>query len=55
MIEIAAPIQNLMSQLSDSQRQQVKRLILAAAAQFRRGEGITFPIAVRVAAGRKPA
>jgi Methylase involved in ubiquinone/menaquinone biosynthesis len=55
MMEIAAPVQNLMAQLSDSQRQQVKRLILAAAAQFRQGERITFPIAVRVVAGRKPA
>ena len=55
MMEIAAPVQNLMAQLSDSQRQQVKRLILEAAAQFRQGEGITFPIAVRVVAGRKPA
>ena len=55
MMEIAAPVQNLMAKLSDSQRQQVKRLILEAAAQFGDGEGITFPIAVRVVAGRKPA
>jgi enediyne biosynthesis protein CalE5 len=55
MMEIAAPIQNLMAKLSDSQRQGVKRLIVEAAAQFRRGDRITFPIAVRVVSGRKPA
>lgn len=55
MMEIAAPVQNLMAKLSDSQRQQVKHLILEAAAQFRQGDRIIFPIAVRVVSGRKPA
>jgi hypothetical protein len=53
MMEIAAPVQNLMAKLSDSQRQQVKRLILEAAAQFRQGDRLIFPIAVRVVAGRR--
>ena len=55
MMEIAAPVQNLMAGCSDSQRQEVKRLILEAASAYRQGDRITFPIAVRVVAGRKPA
>jgi len=55
MMEIAAPVQNLMAGCSDSQRQEVKRLILEAASAYRQGDRITFPIAVRVLAGRKPA
>ena len=55
MMEIAAPVLNLMAKLTDSQRQQVKQLILEAAVQFRRGDRIIFPIAVRVVSGRKPA
>jgi enediyne biosynthesis protein CalE5 len=55
MMEIAAPVQNLMAGCSDSQRQEVKRLIIEAASAYRQGDRITFPIAVRVVAGRKPA
>ena len=55
MMEIAAPVQNSMAGCSDSQRQEVKRLILEAASAYRQGDRITFPIAVRVVAGRKPA
>jgi ubiquinone/menaquinone biosynthesis C-methylase UbiE len=55
MMEIAAPVQNLMAGCSDSQRQQVQRLIIEAASEYRQGDRITFPIAVRVVAGRKPA
>jgi len=55
MMEIAAPVQNLMAGCSDSQRQQVKRLIIEAASEYRQGDRITFPIAVLVVAGRKPA
>ncbi|BFU92809.1 MAG: putative Ubiquinone/menaquinone biosynthesis methyltransferase UbiE [Nitrospira sp.] len=54
LMEIAAPIQNLMATLSETQRQEVKRLITNAASQFQRGSHITFPIAVRMIAGRKP-
>ncbi len=55
MTEIAAPVQNLMATLTDSQRQEVKRLIIESANRFRRDNRIVFPIAVRVVAGRKPA
>ncbi len=54
LMEIAAPIQNLMATLSEAQRQEVKHLILKAASQFQRGARITFPLAVRMVSGRKP-
>lgn len=54
LMEIAAPIQNLMATLSEAQRLEVKRLIITAASQFQRGARITFPIAARMVAGRKP-
>lgn len=54
LMEIAAPIQNLMAPLSEQQRQEVKRLILKGASRYRRAERISFPIAVRVVVGRKP-
>jgi enediyne biosynthesis protein CalE5 len=54
LTEIAAPIQNLMATLASSQVQHVKRLILEAASCYRHGDRITFPIAVRIVAGRKP-
>ena len=54
LMEIAAPVQNLMAKLSDVQQQDVKRLILQAANEYRRGDRITFPIAVRMVAARKP-
>ena len=54
LMEIAAPVQNLMAQLTDAQKHEVHRLILQTASQFRRGERIIFPLAVRMIAGRKP-
>ncbi len=54
LMEIAAPIQNLMAKLSAAQIQEVKRLILAAMTQYQRGNRITFPLAVRMVAARKP-
>jgi ubiquinone/menaquinone biosynthesis C-methylase UbiE len=54
LLEIAAPIQNLMATLSTSQVEEVKRLITQAAVQYRRDGRITFPIAVRMVAARKP-
>jgi len=53
-LEIAAPIQNLMATLSANQIQEVRRLITQAATPFQRGNRITFPIAVRMVAARKP-
>jgi ubiquinone/menaquinone biosynthesis C-methylase UbiE len=54
LMEIAAPVQNLMAKLLGEQKQEVKRLILQAATQYQRGNRITFPIAVRMVAARKP-
>lgn len=54
LMEIAAPVQNLMATLSEVQRLEVKRLIITAASQFKRGAHITFPFVVRMVAGRKP-
>ena len=54
LMEIAAPVQNLMAKLSDAQKQDVKRRITQAASDYRRGNRITFPMAVRMIAGRKP-
>jgi hypothetical protein len=54
LLEIAAPVQNLMATLSANQIQEVKRLITQAATQFQRGNRITFPIAVRMVSARKP-
>jgi len=54
LLEIAAPIQNLMAKLSAEQQQRVKQLIIEAATPYQRGNRITFPIAVRMVAARKP-
>jgi enediyne biosynthesis protein CalE5 len=54
LMEIAAPVQNLMAKLSAAQVQEVRRLITQAATQHQRGNRIAFPIAVRMVAGRKP-
>lgn len=54
LTEIAAPIQNLMATLSASQVQEIRRLITQAATRYQRGNRITFPLAVRMVAARKP-
>ena len=54
LMEIAAPVQNLMAKLSASQVQEVRRLITQAATQDQRSNRITFPLAVRMVAARKP-
>lgn len=54
LMEIAAPVQNLMAKLSDTQKQEVKRLILQAASQFTRSDRVTFPMVVRMESARKP-
>lgn len=54
LMEIAAPVQNLMANLSEAQRQEVKRLLFQAVHQFTRGDHIAFPMAVRMVAARKP-
>jgi ubiquinone/menaquinone biosynthesis C-methylase UbiE len=54
LMEIAAPVQNLMAKLTESQQQDVKQRIIQAAANYKRGNRIVFPMAVRMVAGRKP-
>ncbi|MEK7352635.1 MAG: methyltransferase domain-containing protein, partial [Nitrospirota bacterium] len=54
LMEIAAPVQNLMAKLSAPQIQEVRRLITQAATQYQRDNRITFPLAVRMVAARKP-
>ena len=54
LMEIAAPVQNLMAKLTDAQKQDVKQRITQAASNYRRGDRITFPMAVRMVSGRKP-
>jgi enediyne biosynthesis protein CalE5 len=53
LVELAAPIQNLMATLSADQSQRVKQLILEAVSQYQRVNRIIFPIAVRMVAARK--
>ena len=54
LMEIAAPVQNLMAKLSAPQIQEVKRLITQAATSYQRGNRVAFPLAVRMVAARKP-
>lgn len=54
LMEIAAPVQNLMAKLSDAQKQDVKQRITQAASKYRKPDCITFPLAVRMVAARKP-
>ena len=54
LLEIAAPIQNLMATLATPQVEEVRRLITQAATPYLRGNRVTFPIAVRMVAARKP-
>ena len=54
LMEIAAPVQNLMATLAATQIQEVKWLILEAATQYQHGDRITFPLAVRMVAACKP-
>ncbi len=54
LMEIAAPVQNLMAKLTKSQQQDVKQRIIQAASNYKRGNRIIFPMAVRMVAGRKP-
>jgi ubiquinone/menaquinone biosynthesis C-methylase UbiE len=54
LMDIAAPIQNLMARLSPAQTQEVRRLITQAVTQYQKGHRIVFPLAVRIVAARKP-
>ena len=54
LMEIAAPVQNLMAKLTEAQKQDVKQRILQAASNYTRGGRIVFPMAIRIVAARKP-
>ena len=54
LMDIAAPIQNLMARLSPAQTQEVKRLIIQAVTPYQNGNRIVFPFAVRIVVARKP-
>ncbi len=54
LMEIAAPVQNLMAKLTDAQKQDVKQRILQATSNYMRGGRIVFPMAIRIVAARKP-
>jgi ubiquinone/menaquinone biosynthesis C-methylase UbiE len=54
LMEIAAPVQNLMAKLLPPQVQEVRQLITQATTQYQRGTRITFPLAVRMVVARKP-
>ncbi|MEQ1628351.1 MAG: hypothetical protein ABL965_13230, partial [Nitrospira sp.] len=54
LMEIAAPVQNLMAKLTDAQKQDVKQRITQAASNYTRAGRIIFPMAVRIVTARKP-
>ena len=54
LMDIAAPIQNLMARLSTAQTQDVRRLITQAVTPYQKNNRIVFPFAVRIVAARKP-
>lgn len=54
LMEIAAPVQNLMAKLTEAQKQDVKQRILQAASSYTRAGRIVFPMAIRIVAARKP-
>lgn len=54
LMELAAPIQKLMAELLADQTERIKQLIFENLPQYRREGRITFPIAVRIVAARKP-
>ena len=54
LMDIAAPIQNLWTKLTPTQQTEARERIIQTAGQYRKGAVIALPIAVRMAAGRKP-
>ncbi|GKS59703.1 methyltransferase [Nitrospira sp.] len=54
LMELAAPIQNLMATLSPAQVGEVKRRLLEAGATAMRDGRVVFPITIRIVAARKP-
>lgn len=54
LLDIAAPIQNLMAKLTDDQREAAKDGIKRAVESYRRGAGLALPMTIRVVTARKP-
>ena len=54
LMDIAAPIQNLMAQLTPQQQREAEQKIVAAAEAYRRGTALVFPFAVRMVTAYKP-
>lgn len=54
LMDIAAPIQNLLAKLSEQQKADTRGRILTSAEKYRQANGIALPIAVRMVAARKP-
>lgn len=54
LMDLAAPIQNLLEKLSADQKRQVRERIMTAAMEYQREDGIALPIAVRFVTARKP-
>lgn len=54
LIDLAAPLQNLFAKLSPAQQAEAERRIIQAVNEYRRGDAIFLPIAIRLVAARKP-
>lgn len=54
LMDIAAPIQNLFAKLTPAQQREAEQGIIKAVNDYRRPEGVSLPIAVRIVSARKP-
>jgi ubiquinone/menaquinone biosynthesis C-methylase UbiE len=54
LMDLAAPIQNLLATLTAPQKSEAEQRILQAASLYQRGSGIALPMAVRFVTARKP-
>jgi ubiquinone/menaquinone biosynthesis C-methylase UbiE len=54
LMDLAAPIQNLLEKLSADQKIQFQERIMTAALEYQREDGVALPIAVRFVTARKP-
>ena len=54
LMDVAAPIQNVFTRLSDQQKTEARHRIIDSINQYRRANEIALPIAVRMVAARKP-
>lgn len=54
LLELAAPLQGLLTKLTPSQRREAESLIKLAAARYQQGSAVPLPIAIRIVVARKP-